>query len=313
MNRRTGNDARRGHRGGWRARHRHAWRNAWRRLRERPGAHAFALGLLALALLALVLLRAGVEQFRHLGAPLGEARTLSLFLDPALAETAVDALADELQGDSRIARLDRISPAQGLGELLGDDSRQQALAALPENPLPWVLALDPIDRAAGEALVAELAVRAEIEHVTDDGDWHDRADAVLGAARLLVAVLSLLVGVAAVLLAANAVRTMRVEGREERALQRVFGATEADLRRPYLYLGALYGLIAGALALLLAWFVLLALRPGFQALAEALQLAGEVSWAPPPWALAMPLLAALLGALGAWFGCRFEPDLDAAA
>ncbi len=312
MNRRTGNEARRGHRGGWRARHREAWRSAWRRLRERPGAHAFALGLLALALLALVLLRAGVEQFRDLGAPLGEARTLSLFLDPALDQAAVNALADELENDSRILRMDRISPEQGLGELLGDDSRQQALAALPENPLPWVLALDPVDRVAGEALVAELSAHDAVQHITDDGDWHDRADAVLGAARLLVTVLSVLVGVAAVLLAANAVRTMRVEGREERALQRVFGATEADLRRPYLYLGALYGLIAGVLALLLAWMVLLALRPGFTALAEALQLTSEVSWVPPLWALAMPLLAALLGAIGAWFGCRFEPDLEVA-
>lgn len=313
MNRRTNKEGRRGQRGRWRARHRDAWRSAWRRLRERPGSHAFALGLLALALLALVLLRAGVEQFRDLGAPLGEARTLSLFLDPALNETAVDALADELEADARVIRLDRISPEQGLGELLGDDSRQQALAALPANPLPWVLALDPVDRAAGEALVAALSARDAVEHITDDGDWHDRADAVLGAARLLVTVLSLLVGIAAVLLAANAVRTLRVEGREERALQRVFGATEADLRRPYLYLGALYGLIAGVLALLLAWMVLLALRPGFAALAEALQLTNELSWLPPLWALAMPVLAALLGALGAWVGCRFEPDLEAAA
>lgn len=313
MNRRTGNPTQRVGGGRWRGKHREAARSAWRRLRERPGAHAFALGLLALALLALLLLRVGVEQFRHLGSPLGEARTLSLFLDAGLNEAAVARLADTLESDPRVARLDRISPAQGLRELMSDGSRDAALAALPDNPLPWVLALDPVDRSTGESLVAELHDHDAIEHITDDGDWHDRADAVLGAARLLVTVLSLLVGLAAVLLAANAVRTLRVEGREERALQRVFGATEADLRRPYLYLGALYGLIAGTVALVLAWTVLLALQPGFDALAEALQLDGSAAWAPRLWTLTVPLLAALLGAIGAWVGCRFEPDLEATA
>ena len=312
MNRRTGNETRRARRGRWRGRHRDAWNSAWRRLRERPGAHAFALGLLALALLALLLLRVGVEQFRHLGAPLGEARTLSLFLPPTLEHAEVMRLADRLEADSRVARLDRISPDQGLRELLSDASQQQALAALPGNPLPWVLALDPTDRAAGEALLAELTARDDIEHIADDGAWHDRADAVVRAARLLVTVLSALIGLAAMLLAANAVRTLRVEGREERALQRVFGATEADLRRPYLYLGALYGLIAGLIAVLLAVIVLLALRPGFQALADALQLP-QAAVVAPVWLVLAPLAAALLGAFGAWVGCRFEPDLEASA
>jgi cell division transport system permease protein len=290
--------------------HRDAWRGAGRRLRERPFAHAFALVLLALALLALLLLKGGIDQFQRLGSPLVGARTLSLFLSPGADQASARVLATELAEDARVATVDLISPGDGLAELTHVVGSQEALAALPDNPLPWVLAVEPRDRAAGAALAQDWAERPEIEYLADEGEWQDRADAVLRAARALFVVLFALVVVAVVLLAGNAVRTIRVEGAQERALQRVFGASEADLRRPYVYLGLLYGLIAGALALLAALAVRVALAPAFAALAGIFSVAnGDVApaW---PWLLATVPAAGLLGALGAWLGCLFERDLE---
>lgn len=295
----------------WRRRHRQALSGAGRRLRERPGAHVFALGLLTVAVLALLLLWLGMQQFQHLGRPLTQARTLSLFLQPQLDDGDAAGLAAELAADPRVAVVEPISPEQGLAELSLVRAGDGVLEALPDNPLPWVLTVDPVDRDAGGALAAEWQQRPEIEYLADEGDWHERASAVLAAARALALLLAGLVGLAALLLVATAMRTIRVEGREERALQRVFGATEADLRRPYLYLGLCYGLLAGTLAMLLATALLLALRPALAGLVEAFALAGD--W-PLPWPalLATPALAAVLGVAGAWLGCRFEPDLEEA-
>lgn len=292
-----------------RRKHRDAWRAAVSRLRERPIAHAFALALLAIALLALLLLKLGLDQFERLGSPLSGARTLSLFLNPEADETAARGLATELRNDPRVATVDEISPAQGLGELAHVEGSREALEALPDNPLPWVLAVEPRDADAGRALTDDWRQRPEIEYLTDESDWQRRADTVLAAARVLFYVLTVLVAIAAVLLAASAVRTIRVEGAEERALQRVFGASESDLRRPYVYLGMLYGGMAGAIALLLALTVALLLRPAFSALADTFGLASgdPVPWLG--WLLCIPA-AALLGAFGAWLGCRFERDLE---
>lgn len=296
-----------------RARHRDALRTAVRRLSERPLAHAFALGLLALALLALLLLRGAFEQAQRLGMPLHGARTLSLFLSASADEASARVLADQLRGDPRVGTVDLLSPNDGLAELVHVDGSAEALAALPDNPLPWVLAVEPRDRAAGKALVTDWRERPEIEYIADESGWQERADAVLRTGRAVVLTLAVLVGLAALLLAAGAVRTLRVEGAGERALQRMFGATEADLRRPYVYLGALYGLIAGALAVGLALAVWLALKPGLSALIDAFALDPAVAAPSWPWLIAAVPVAVALGAVGAWLGCLFEPDLEPSA
>ncbi len=296
----------------FRRKHREAVRSAVARLRERPLAHGFALSLLALALMFLLLLKLGMDQFQALGSPLSGARTLSLFLDPARDEIAARALADELSADARVATVDAISPADGLRELVHVEGSREALAALPDNPLPWVLAVEPVDHDAGAALAAAWRERAEIDYLADESDWQDRADAVLTATRRLVAVLAALIVVAVVMLAANAVRTIRVEGADERALQRVFGATESDLRRPYVYVGAAYGVIAGGIAVVLSLAVMGLLRPAFSALADTFGGGTHVIADGLPLLLCVPC-AALLGAIGAWLGCLSERDLEPVA
>lgn len=292
-----------------RRKHRAALRSAVARLREQPFAHGFALVLLSIAILALLLLRLGLDQFERLGAPLSGARTLSLFLSPGADEASARSLASELRTDPRVATVDEIPPAQGLLELTHVEGSREALAALTDNPLPWVLAVEPRDAQVARALTDEWKQRPEIEYLADESDWQRRADTVLAAARALFYVLTALIGIAVIALAANAVRTIRVEGAEERALQRIFGASESDLRRPYVYLGLLYGLIAGAIALLLALGVTLMLRPTFSAIVDTFGLPAGESAGGFWWLVCMPA-AALLGAVGAWLGCRFERDLE---
>lgn len=294
-----------------RQKHRQARRAAWAQLRARPLAHGFALALLALALLALLLLRSGLDQFRQLGEPLGDASTLNLFLAPAVDAAAAAALAAELEADPRVAAVQAVSPEQGLAELDHVPGSAGMLAALADNPLPWLLAVEPVDRAGAAALATQWRGRGEVELLVDEHEWRQRADAVLRAARAALAALAVLVGLAALLLAAGAVRTLRVEGAAERALQRVFGASEADLRRPYLYLGLAYGLLAGLLAVAMALALKLWLQPVLADLHEALGLAPAARF--DAWLAATPLLAAALGAAGARLACLLEPDLEGGA
>ena len=298
---------------GGRLRHRHrdAMASAVGRLRERPFAHAMALLLLAVGLLAVALIGLVAERFSRFATPMSGAHSLSLFLSADVDGARSQALAGELSGDPRVAAVERISPDDGLAELTLVEGAAQALDALPDNPLPWVLSVEPVDRAAGAALADVWRERPEVDHLADEGEWLARADAAMSAARTLATVLAVLVLAALVMVAANAIRTIRVEGAPERALQRVFGATEADLRRPYLYLGALYGFVSGVLAVIGALAIMALVQPALAAIAQLLDQPADGG--PEAWMalLAMAPLAAFLGWIGAWFGCLFEPDLEA--
>lgn len=296
-----------------RQRHRRARVDAMSQLRRRPMAHAFALSLLALALLALLLLKMGIDQFRHLGTPLSRAHALSLFLHESADQAKADALAATLQEDPRVLGAGTISPDEGLSELMHVEGSHQALAALSDNPLPWVIVVEPRDRPAAIELAEDWREHEDVADVAEESQWRDRADAVVRTSRSVLLGLVVLVVIGVLALVANAVRTIRVEGTEERALQRIFGASEADLRRPYLYLGALYGVIAGILAVIAALAVAVALRPAFAELAAAFGMDRSMAHVDWPWLLFLPAAAAALGALGAWLACLFERDVDLAA
>jgi len=293
-----------------RQRHRRARGDAVTQLRQRPMAHAFALILLTLALLALLLLKTGIDQFRHLGAPLQQAHALSLFLHETADQTTAQDLADGLRADPQVLEAHTISPEAGLAELMHVDGSEQALAALPDNPLPWVIVIEPRDRDAAIELAQRWREHVAVADVAEETQWRDRADAVLGTARTLLLGLIVLVVIGVLALVANAVRTIRIEGAEERALQRIFGASEADLRRPYLYLGGLYGLIASVTAVLLAWGLFALLEPAFNELAQAFALSRAPTAPTWPWLIALVPAAIALGAVGAWLACLFERDVE---
>ncbi|WP_309296858.1 cell division protein FtsX, partial [Enterobacter hormaechei] len=67
----------------------------------------------------------------------------------------------------------------------------------------------------------------------------------------LVQVLSVLLGVGAALVVGNTVRLDIQARREEIGVLQLLGASDGFIRRPFLYLGAWYGLGAGAVALAL--------------------------------------------------------------
>ena len=64
-------------------------------------------------------------------------------------------------------------------------------------------------------------------------------------------VLAALLGLGALLVVGNTVRLDIQSRREEIGVLQLLGASDGFIRRPFLYLGACYGLVAGALALAL--------------------------------------------------------------
>ncbi|HAV73096.1 MAG TPA: cell division protein FtsX, partial [Stenotrophomonas sp.] len=105
--------------------------------------------------------------------------------------------------------------------------------------------------------------------VQHDALWRKRLDGWLGFGTRLVQVLSVLLGLGAALVVGNTVRLDIQARRDEIGVLQLLGASDGFIRRPFLYLGAWYGLGAGAVALALIGAAGLALRPPLAALSQS--------------------------------------------
>ena len=110
-----------------------------------------------------------------------------------------------------------------------------------------------------------------------------------------------LLGLGALLVVGNTVRMYIQSRREEIAVLQLLGATDGFIRRPFLYLGACYGLAAGALALGLLTATGAALRAPLSELAASYGSGFVLHGFGLHQAGAILLGAAVVGWLGAGF------------
>jgi len=286
-------------------RRQHAWcvRDSLRQLARRPLGSALTVAVMGLALalpLAFYLL---LTNLQHLATALGDSQSVSVFLKSGVAADGADRLAVRLRARADVAGVTIRTPQQGLAELAAMQGFGDAIQSLPDNPLPFVLLVEPragADRVQVATMVAAVRALPDVDLVQDNGQWRARLDALIALGRRVTLLLAALLGAAAVLVIGNTVRLdLRSRG-DEIAVQRLIGASAAFVRRPYLYEGAWYGLAAGVVAILLVLLLEAVLAAPVRDLvasyAGRLHFGG-LSWVTRGTALA---IAVALGWVGAW-------------
>jgi len=235
---------------------------------------------------------------QRLAGEVQQARQISVFLKPEVAPQRATALAEQLRGRGDIAGVELRTPEQGLAELR-DSGLGEAIDSLDGNPLPSLLVVTP---AGDEALLAQsLQTLPDAELVQHDAGWRQRLDGWLRFGTRLALVLAGLLGLGALLVVGNTVRLDIQSRREEIAVLQLLGATDGFIRRPFLYLGACYGLAAGALALALLAATAAALRAPLSELAASYGSGFALHGFGVQQAGAILLGSALVGWLGAGF------------
>ena len=229
------------------------------RMAQRPIATLLTIGVMAIAIvlpLALWMTLANVQRF---SGSVAVSREISVFLKPEIDLRRATAIADTLRRRGDVAAVTLRTPEQGLAEFRRSSDLAAQIDALGENPLPSVLVLQPRDD--GSALAASLQVLPEAEIVQHDAVWRDRLSAWLQLGTRIAWVLAVLLGTGALLVVGNTVRLDIQSRQEEIAVLQLLGATNGFVRRPFLYLGAIYGLAAGAFALVLLLLAARVLQP----------------------------------------------------
>ncbi|MDO8298633.1 ABC transporter permease [Lacisediminimonas sp.] len=243
----------------WLRQHATAFGDACRRARYTAGSFLFnavvIAAVLALPFAGLTLLDNLVPVTRQLAAD----PEITVFLAPGAkqakgqaASAGIRRLALEVDPQ---AGIEFISREQALTSLKSRTAIGDTIAVLGENPLPdaYVVRLSQSDEGRpaqrAEGLAAALAKLDGVEHVQVDSAWISRLAALVRLLRMALVMAAVALGVVVVAVVFNTVRLQVLTQREEIDICRLFGATDTFVSRPFLYAGALLGLLSGALGL----------------------------------------------------------------
>jgi cell division transport system permease protein len=234
---------------GWLRHQKRALTAALRRLRAQP----LSTLLTALAMGVAISLPSGLYLgLGHLGRLAGDLPAqpeISLFLDSGVSAGQKQAIAARLR-QSDIAEARFVSREDALAALSATQDLADITAGLPQNPLPdaWVVRPQATSREALARVADDLARLPGVAETHLDSQWAERLQAALAIGRTGVWLLAGLFAVALAAISGNAIRAQVLARRDEIHVSRLIGATDRYIRRPFLYLGALQGLLGGAAA-----------------------------------------------------------------
>ncbi|MGO4774849.1 permease-like cell division protein FtsX, partial [Lysobacter sp. 2RAB21] len=205
--------------------------------------------VMAVALALPLGLWASLNNVERFAGDVQRSRQISVFLKPEVKLDRARALADELRARPEVGGVELRTPEQGLADLREKSGLGETLSAIEGNPLPSLLVVTP---KGDELMLAQsLGELAEADVVQHDAGWRQRLDGWLRFGSRLAWVLAVMLGLSALLVVGNTVRLDIQSRREEIGVLQLLGATDGFIRRPFLYLGACYGLAAGTVALAL--------------------------------------------------------------
>lgn len=294
----------------WLERHAQSLVASLGRLARQPFASALTVVVIAIALALPAALWLVVTNARSVTADLGETVQLSVYLRiPTTAEQAKKTAA-AIQARVEVDRAVLVSPDEGLAEFRALSGLGEALSALTENPLPWVVKVRPAPphdtASAVESLAAALRAMERVELVEADTAWIRRLHAILGALRRLVLLVGVALAAGVLAIIGNTIR-LEIDGRRaEIEVTKLVGGSNAFVRRPFLYSGFWQGLAGGLLAVALITAALAILAAPIGRLAVAYGGTFTLIGLSAREALTVIGGGAALGLVGAWLAASYH-------
>lgn len=229
---------------------------------------------------------------------------ISLYLKQSVSPQQAQSMADRLRLHRDIDAVHLIDKAAGLKQFSANSGFGDALKYLDDNPLPNVLVVQPhIDPAHPEnisQLLHELEAEKRVDLAQLDMEWVKRLYTLLELAQRAVWIVGGLLALAVLLIIGNTIRLDIESRRAEIEVSKLIGASNAFIRRPFLYTGLWYGLLGGILAWILTAISLGLLDDPVQRLSGLYQSSFQLTGLSFGQAMNLLALSCLLGLIGSW-------------
>ncbi len=240
-------------------------------LSRQPVATLLTIGVIGIALALPASLQLLVQGGQRLAGSWADIRDFSVYLKPGTGIATAKNLAQSLAGHATVQETHLIEADEALAEFSRDPAFGDALKALKQNPLPHTLVVRPDTDATPaelDALKAELTAQPAVDLVQLDTRWLMRLSAILDVIRRGILIAAVLLVAAVIFIVGNTIRLDIQNRRQEIEVSKLLGATDAFVRRPFLYIGFWYGTLGGLLALLLLASGMLLLRSPLERLLQ---------------------------------------------
>ena len=219
----------------------------------------------------------------------------------------VEATVEALGAMQGLREVTLTTASQALEEFRSFAGVGDMLAELDNNPLPASVRAQLAADVGSDGLTAiarEVEQLPSVAEVALEKTWLERLNDIAMVVQRLGVVMAALFGVGSILVTASSVRLAIEDRLEELRVLKLVGATRGQIRRPFLYFGALYGFGGSVIAAMLIALTLVVIEPPLHSLVgsydQELHLVGFDS----TFLLLQMIVGASLGVLGALMAVR---------
>lgn len=248
---------------GWFLRHFSTALAALGRLWRQPFASLMTILVIAVTLALPAAMHLVIKNAQSISASWDNALDFSVYLKRDVSVEEAERLAGIVGQRADVEKVTLITADDALTEFRVQSGFGDALDHLTVNPLPHTLVVRPAStntEVSMGLLNEELGNLPEADFVQVDTEWVQRFHAILGILERAIMIGAVLLGAAILIIIGNTIRLDIQNRREEIEVTKLIGASNAFVRRPFLYSGLWYGLAGGLLALALVSYGLYALR-----------------------------------------------------
>ncbi len=290
----------------------HSWRNHHRlvaaqsiqRLIATPVSSVMTILVLAIAITLPAALNVAITNVAKLTGQASDNVQMSVYLEKATSDTSGRKLAKQMANWDGVSSASYVSPQQAKDSFRTMEGFVEIIDSLPENPLPGVIVLILSDQSLNvhqaEALRQQALALRDVASAKIDLEWLQKVHAIVGLAQQIAAVLSVLLAIGVVLVVGNTIKLSIDTRREEIIVTKLVGATNAFVRRPFLYMGLWFGASGALIALILINACKYALTSAIDSLSLVYGGNIELTGLGFTNSLTLLLMGAMLGWLGAW-------------
>ena len=287
----------------WLTRHASTSIQAIGRLSRQPFASLLIVLVIGVTLALPAAINVIVKNAQSVSGSWNNALDFTVYLEMDVSREAARNLADLITQRADIESVELVTSDEALEEFKQHSGFGDALNQLGENPLPHAIVVRPgpgNSTASLTLLHEEMQNLPEADLVQVDTEWVQRFHAILDIVRQAVLIGAALLAVAIVVVVGNTIRLDIENRRDEIEVTKLIGASNAFVRRPFLWTGFWYGLLGGISALLLVEYGLFLLKEPIARLAGLYQ--GSVGVATLNLVEGVTIIgvAVLLGLIASW-------------
>jgi cell division transport system permease protein len=248
---------------GWFRRHGSTAVAALGRLSRQPFASLMTVLVIAITLALPAAMHLVIKNAQAISASWDNALDFSVYLNNDVTLEQASRLADIVGQRADVESVTLVAADDALDEFRELSGFGEALDQLTANPLPHTLVVRPAatnTEVTMGMLNEELGNLPEADFVQVDTEWVRRFHAILAILERAILMGASLLGAAILVIIGNTIRLDIQNRRDEIEVTKLIGASNAFVRRPFLYSGFWYGLLGGLLALALVAYGLYAIE-----------------------------------------------------